>query len=78
MNDYPERKMPGDTLTVIIRNDAPMIHCGDSPTYRSVRITLTNEQLNTMSLMKTGSSFGKPMYEKISHVFLEPETEAAE
>lgn len=31
-------------LTVIIRNDAPMIYCGDSPSYRSIKIKLTAEQ----------------------------------
>jgi hypothetical protein len=36
--------MYSNILTVIIRNDGPMIHCGDSPSYRSIKIALTAEQ----------------------------------
>jgi hypothetical protein len=31
-------------LTVIFRDDAPVIHCGSSPTYRTVQVALTDEQ----------------------------------
>ena len=58
--------LPGAILTVIIRNDAPLIHCGDSPTYRSIRIILTDEQRQKMV-------FDKQQYEAISQCFIEPD-----
>jgi hypothetical protein len=42
MNEAPKTRLPGAVLTVIIRDDSPMIHCGDSPSYRTVSITATN------------------------------------
>jgi hypothetical protein len=36
-----ESRLGPKTLRVIIRNDAPMIFCNDSPSYRSVEIELT-------------------------------------
>ena len=59
-------------LTVILRNDSPMIHCGDSPEYRSVQIDLTPEQVAAIAPRKTGSSAGVEEYESISKAFIEP------
>ena len=59
-------------LTVILRNDSPMIHCGDSPEYRSVQIDLTPEQCAAIALRRTGSSAGVDEYESISKAFIEP------
>ena len=61
------------TLTVILRNDSPMIHCGDSPLYRSVQIDLTPEQCAVIAPRKTGSSAGVDEYESISKAFIEPD-----
>ena len=68
---------PGDTevpnvkLTVIIRNDGPLIFCGDSPKYRSVAIKLTDEQLLALSLECVGIDCGRAVVESISTCFLE-------
>ena len=59
-------------LTVILRNDSPMIHCGDSPSYRSVQIDLTPEQCESIKPRWTGSSGGTDEYEEISKAFIEP------
>lgn len=68
--DFPN-KLPGKTLTVMIRDDAPMIHCNDSPSYRSVRIELTDEQRDSIGLRATGVTSGNPIYESISKCWLE-------
>jgi hypothetical protein len=49
-------------LTVIFRNDSPMIHCGDTPSYRSVQIELTPEQCEAIKLRE---------HEEISRAFIE-------
>lgn len=69
-------KPPGDTLTVVFRNDAPMAYAGDSPTYRSVRIKLTNEQRKQLASRFTHSSGGTNYFEEISRCFIEPEIES--
>jgi hypothetical protein len=63
-------------LTVILRNDSPMIHCGDSPEYRSIQIDLTPEQCAAIDLRRTGSRAGVDEYESISKAFIEPNAEA--
>jgi hypothetical protein len=69
--EMQEQKLPGNILTVVIRNDAPLIHCGDCPSYRSVRIELTDEQLNLLGLKWTSSSGKDDYYEEISRCFIE-------
>ena len=59
-------------LTVIFRNDSPMIHCGDSPSYRSVQIELTPEQCEAIKPRWTGFSSGVDNYEEISKAFIVP------
>lgn len=66
------RKKPNNKLTVIIRDDSPMIFCGDSPTYRSVQIELTEDQVNSITLKYTSSSGKDDFYEEISKCFIEP------
>jgi len=56
----------GMVLTVILRDDSPMIHCGDSPAYRSVRVDLTPEQVAAIAPRKTGSTGRQEEYESIS------------
>lgn len=50
-------------LTVIIRDDSPMIHCGDSPSYRTLTIAMEKHQLDLLLLEEN---------EKISRAILEP------
>jgi hypothetical protein len=63
-------------LTVIFRDDAPMIHCGDSPSYRSVQIELTPEQRKQLEpRFSYATGLGeqeKRYYESISKCFIEP------
>ncbi len=66
-------KMSGRILTVILRNDGPLIHCNDSPSYRSVQIELTDEQWEKISPKRLGTLDGKPFYECLSKCFIEPE-----
>lgn len=72
LNDFKDR-LPNKWLTVIIRDDNPMIHCQDSPSYRSVLIELTDEQVQKMALRCNGMSGGNPIYETVSKCFIEPE-----
>lgn len=58
---------PNKVLTVVIRNDSPMINCGDSPSYRTVRIDLTDKQLHQLALQKIGEN----RYEAVSQCILE-------
>lgn len=63
-------------LTVIIRNDGPMMLCGDSPSYRSVRVELTEEQQQKIARRRIGTQGDKALYEAISHCFIEDEDNA--
>ena len=59
-------------LTVIFRDDSPMIFCNDSPTYRSIQIELTQEQTELLNPKCVGIHNGNKIYEAISKVFVEP------
>ena len=78
MSDKETRMMnsSGMVLTVILRDDSPMIHFGDSPAYRSVRVELTPEQVAAIAPRKTGSSGRREEYESISKAFIEPNNQA--
>lgn len=58
-------------LTVILRNDGPMINCEDSPTYRSVQLELTPDQLAKIEPRQTYSSGPSDYFESISKCFIE-------
>ena len=60
-----------DKLTVIIRNDGPMLFCGDAPTYRRVTFDLTDKQKEQIKLDQVGVSCGDEIWEKVSKCFLE-------
>ena len=62
-------------LTVIIRNDAPMVLCGDSPSYRTVVIDLTKKQKQQLELRETYRSGKIQYYEDISKAILEFKSE---
>ena len=68
----------GMILTVILRDDSPMIHFGDSPAYRSVRVELTPEQVAAIAPRKTGCSGMQEEYESISKAFIEPDNKKGE
>ena len=67
-------KLPGSLLTVIIRDDGPLVHAGDTPSFRSVRITLTPNQLQKLKLGHAGTVNGVDIYESISQCFIEAES----
>jgi hypothetical protein len=46
-------------LTVTIRDDSPMLHCGDSPAYRSVQIEFTPEQIAKIKLRHKEEDFSR-------------------
>ena len=64
-------KIPANRLTIIFRDDAPLIHCGDSPSYRRVTIDLTEEQRNQIKVNATCTSMGKDIFESVSKCFFE-------
>ena len=66
-------KIPGSRLTVVIRDDTPLIFCGDSPSYRSVTVELTQEQRAQIALRYRGASGATEIFEEISKCFIEPE-----
>jgi hypothetical protein len=75
MIDKHKPRLPGYVLTVVIRDDSPMVFCNDLPAYRSVRVQLTGEQRKMLALQYTGSSGTSDFYETISHCFIEPPEE---
>jgi hypothetical protein len=61
-------------LTVIFRDDEPMVCAGDSPSYRSVSIELDEDQVKMLTPRKSYTSGGKQYHEVISKCFIEPDT----
>jgi len=59
-------------LTVILRNDGPLIFAGDAPSYRSVQTELTPEQCEEIKPRHVGTDCGREVYEAISKAFIEP------
>jgi hypothetical protein len=68
-----KRRIPTGKLTIIIRDDGPLVHAGDSPSYRTVQIQLTPEQRKQIELRLTHSAGQEIYYESISQCILEPE-----
>ena len=58
-------------ITAIIRDDGPMVICGDAPTYRRVTFDLTGAQQEELRLYATATSGGKPIFESLSKLFWE-------
>jgi len=58
-------------LRVILRNEAPLFHCNDSPSYRLVSIDMTPEQMEKLEPRFCYRTNGQDFYEEISHCFLE-------
>lgn len=65
-----ESKHKVTKIVVAIRDDSPMVFCGDSPSYRLVEIDLTKEQMDKIVLRRTGSSVERDVYEEISRCYL--------
>lgn len=65
----------GSRLTVIIRDDGPLIFCGDSPSYRRVTLDLTDFQINRLHLQPTRTSGTEVFFEAVSQCFLEDQRE---
>lgn len=58
-------------LRVIFRNEASLVHCNDSPSYRLVSIDLTPEQIEKLKPRYCYRIGGRDYYEEISKCFLE-------
>lgn len=50
-------------LTVIIRDDTPLIYCSDSPSYRTVSFSLTDEQIKTLALKTDNEKYSMSILE---------------
>ena len=64
-------KIENFKLTVIFRDDSPMIHCGDSPSYRTVQIELTSEQKKALARQYTHTISNTNYFESISQCILD-------
>jgi len=58
-------------LTVVFRDDSPLVYANDSPTYRSVHINLTDSQIEQLAKQYTHSCGNTPFFESISKCFIE-------
>ena len=56
---------PSPYLTVVIRDDSPMVHAGDSPSYRTVRVTLTGEQVEALALRHGMEAYSRAIVEPV-------------
>ena len=61
-------------LTVIFRDDSPVMFSGDCPAYRSVCVALTPEQTELLKVKEVGVDRGNKLYESISNCFIEPDS----
>ena len=59
------------TVTAVIRDDAPLRHCNDAPSYRTVRIKLTEKQQEALTLRRTDKIGGQVFHESISRAIIE-------
>ena len=69
---------PGRILTVVIRDDSPFVHMQEPVRHRTVRIELTDAQIEQLRMRQTGTVMGVPMYEDVAQCFLEPDTQESE
>lgn len=51
-------------LTVVIRNDAPLMYASDSPTYRTVHLKFTPEQLEQLRFWQKEEEISKCWIER--------------
>lgn len=64
-------KSSGSKLTVILRDDGPLLNAGDHSNFRRVTINLSEAQIEQLLLKPVASSMGKVIYEDVSICFLE-------
>ena len=60
-----------NTLTVILRDSSPMRHLQDAPSYRTVHLRLTDEQIAALDLRYTDTCGNAANYEDVAQAFLE-------
>ena len=71
MNARIVDKLGPPYLTVVIRDDAPLVCAGDRPSYRTAQIELTPSQRKELTLKYAYSTGGKDYFEQVSHAILE-------
>lgn len=64
------QRMPPETLTFVIRDDAPLVCLGDRSRFRTVRIRLTFEQRKALMLNGWWNS-GRVLWEEVSNIIIE-------
>lgn len=74
MTKWPrENDKPGpERLTVVIRDESPLIHIGEPVRFRTAVIELTESQRAALSLRQVSTIKGMPIHEEISYVIAEP------
>ena len=73
MENLKVTKLGPPFLTVVIRDDSPLVCAGDRPAYRTVQIELTENQRKECRLFSTYTVGGKDFFEQISQTILEGE-----
>ena len=58
-------------MTVVIRDESPLIHLNEPVSHRTVKILLTEEQRKALELRQVGINMGSPIYESYSMCILE-------
>ena len=71
-------RFPGHKLTVVIRDDSPLVHFGDPVRYRSVQLDLPEHMTDALKLKYKYTTNGIDYYEEISQCFIEPKYEEPE
>lgn len=69
-NDKEPKEFQGK-LTVVLRDDAPLVCCDAPSAFRSVSIEFTDEQRAQLALRWTNRSGDKACYESVSQCFIE-------
>lgn len=70
-DNNPLPHIAGNVLTVIIRDDSPVMMSDDCPTFRSVQIDLTKDQIKALELCQTARIGMQLIFESVSRCFLE-------
>jgi len=65
-------RLPGNVLTVVLRDNSPFYNLQERPTKRSVQVPLSEEQRTQIALRCTGAIGTSPIYEEIEQCFIEP------
>jgi len=68
---FQATRIPAVRLTVVIRDESPLIHMQEPVNHRTVHIELTQEQREQLALKCVGRAGGTDLYEQIASAFLE-------